>query len=49
MRDKQTKEAIRRMKALKMAEGVIIQFKDEGLLKLQCLEVVSATGQTKKS
>jgi hypothetical protein len=32
MRDKQTKEAIRRMKALKMAEGVIIQFKDEGLL-----------------
>ena len=32
MRDKQTKEAVRRMKALKMAEGVIIQFKDEGLL-----------------
>lgn len=32
MRDKQTKEAVKRMKALKMAEGVIIQFKDEGLL-----------------
>ena len=32
MRDKQIKEALRRMKSLKMAEGVIIQFKDEGLL-----------------
>lgn len=32
MRDKQTKEAVKRMKALKMAIGIIDQFKDEGLI-----------------